>query len=57
MSGERGSSGRLHDFVCIGGGGGWSMSECSRCGEHGFGGCWWPQILALLLPRWFGCQR
>lgn len=50
------SHGRLHDFECIGGGGGWSMSRCLRCGEEGIGGCWLNQIRAFLLPWWFGCR-
>jgi hypothetical protein len=46
----------LHDFRCVGGGGGWSVSRCARCGVEGFGGCWWQQLLARALPKWFGCH-
>lgn len=47
----------LHDWRVAGGGGGWEVVECSRCGLWGFGGCWWQRLLTRVWPTRYGCAH
>jgi hypothetical protein len=47
---------RKHQWRCMGGGGGWEVWECERCGVtaipnlfHGL----WPDVLARIHRRWW----
>lgn len=49
---------RKHDWVLSGGGGGWEVWECRRCGRWAFPGVFgnlWPNQLGVFLRR-FRCS-
>lgn len=48
---------RVHDWGPSGGGGGWTATSCNRCGRTAFGSTRKWDLLSLMWPSRFGCQK